>query len=292
MFKNQSGQHLDISLINVADGSPITNGTFTLYFTGDDSVQIVSPQVPIHLGLGSWRWSPNQAETNHAHIGLVPISSVGAVPQTINIYPEVASLSSGSRSLVITVNDGTNTIQNALVRLTNGLESYAVYTGATGLASFSINDATWSVTITKANYTFTPTTLVVTANATQTYSMTAVSTTPSAAEFVTGQLLCYDENGTLEAGVEVELALYSAVDEGHVYSTDTRLATSDANGLVQFVNLVPGSTYMVRKGVQKSWGPIIGDNYRLLATSSQPWRRFTVPVSAVSTYDIPSIMGE
>lgn len=81
----------------------------------------------------------------------------------------------GARSVTITVNDGATALENARVRFTEGLNTFLVLTNASGIATFALDDATYTVTVTKPGYTFTPTTMIVNGTETATYSMTAVA---------------------------------------------------------------------------------------------------------------------
>jgi len=89
-----------------------------------------------------------------------------------------ASAGSGARTVTITVNDGATAIQNAVVRLTDGATSYRTLTNVSGVAVFNVDDATYTVSITKLGYTYAGTTLVVNGTETATYSMTLVVVTP------------------------------------------------------------------------------------------------------------------
>jgi hypothetical protein len=217
----------------------------------------------------------------------------GCIPISYRLHTEASSAGAGARSVTITVNDGTNLLQAARVRLAQGAESYVVSTSASGVAAFSLDDATWTVTISKAGYTFTPTTLVVNGTETQTYSMTKVTTTASDPGYVTGYLYCYDEKGEVVPGVSVELALYTAAstDAGHGYDTTTRSEDSDATGLVQFTNLVPGASYMLRLGKQKTWNTTTDGFYRSFGSTAQNWTKVTVAAAATDPYELPTVWG-
>ncbi|MDD4889711.1 MAG: hypothetical protein PHU85_07245 [Phycisphaerae bacterium] len=198
----------------------------------------------------------------------------------------------GTRTITVTIDDGTDPLENAWVRLTNGGQSYTGKTNASGVIVFAVDDATWAVAITKAAYTHTPTTLVVTANAAPTYSMTAVSFTPSSPTYVTGYLYVYDNEGVAETSIPIELALYTALTAGIAHSSETRIETSDATGLVEFTNLMPGATYMVRRGSRKTWNPITATEYQLEADLDVLWSLLTIPVAATDPYEMPVIWGE
>jgi hypothetical protein len=83
---------------------------------------------------------------------------------------------SGPFSVVVTVNDGSVPLQNARVRLVEGLNAYTRQTDAAGETAlpFFLEAATYQVLISKGRYDFAGATLVVTGDATPTYSMTAL----------------------------------------------------------------------------------------------------------------------
>jgi len=78
----------------------------------------------------------------------------------------------GARTAVVTVDDGSSPLQNAQVRLQNGPEIYILTTNALGQVTYNLDDATWSVAITKPGYSFDEVALVVDGDINPTYSMT------------------------------------------------------------------------------------------------------------------------
>lgn len=109
MNKNETGQEFDFVMVD-STGAEITTGTTTLFFRGDAGSWITSPQTPTYV-TNAWKWSPNQAETNYTRISLKPTSSIGALPQVIDVYPRALVAiaadvwSYGTRT--ITASDGT-----------------------------------------------------------------------------------------------------------------------------------------------------------------------------------------
>lgn len=165
---------------------------------------------------------------------------------------------SGARTVTITVTDGTDPLQNAKVRMTNGADAPVVTTDVNGEAEFALDDATWSVAITKSGYTFTPTTLVVSGDTTHTYAMTAISITPSDAGLVTGYLECLGTDGESQSGVIVSLVMTKPpTGSGNAFDGDTMQQTSDVDGIVQFVGLAPGGTYQIWRGSNRQAGKLI-----------------------------------
>lgn len=169
--------------------------------------------------------------------------------------PTTESLGTGARTVVITVNDGTNVLESARVRVTKygGADSFVGNTDSSGEITFSLDDGTWSVAITHTGYSFAPEWLVVNGNETQTYSMAALSLTPSEVGRVTGYLYVEDNEGTAKAGVDITLTAYLIPGTGLAVDDAARVETSAANGLVSFTNLIPGASYKVAgpNGVEK-----------------------------------------
>lgn len=184
------------------------------------------------------------------------------------------NVGTGAYTVTLTVNDGTNPINGAKVRLTSGSQSYLGTTNTSGQITFNIDNATWTVAITAAGYTFNGTTLSVTADTTHTYSMTQTAITVVSPTFTTGYLTCYDQNGNVAAGIQIIASFVQAgsTDTGHSYASTSVTQTSDVNGLVQF-QLAVGATYRFTRG------------------TSGPSYIVNVPVNAGSTYALNPLIG-
>lgn len=181
----------------------------------------------------------------------------------------------GARTVAITVNDGVTALQNAYVRVTNGAETYVLQTSVAGLATFSLDDATWSVAITKPLYSFTPTTLVVNGDETQTYSMSAVSIPASSPGLVTGYLYCLDNEGVARANVTVTIRQTSIPDAyGYAFDQRLRAEVSDGAGLVSFDGMFPGAAYSCQSG-----------------PSPKTYFQFVIPSGASDPFEMPSVIG-
>jgi hypothetical protein len=178
----------------------------------------------------------------------------------------------GARVVTIEITDGTNPLESALVRMANGTESYVRLTNASGIALFSLDDATWVVSITKAGYSFTPTTLAISADTSHAYAVTAVAIPASDASFITGYLYCYDKTGIVESNVAIHCKIVSSKGIGSVYDTTDRIVMSDGTGLATITNMVPGATYQIGRG-----------------TSGR--RSVVIPSTATSPYQLPDILG-
>jgi len=181
------------------------------------------------------------------------------------------SLGGGARTVLITVNNGADPLENAKIRLTQGVETYVGETDASGQVTFNVDDATWVVAITKAGYTYTGTTLVVDGDETPAYSMTAVSFSVSDPGKSTGWVYCYNYDGEIESAVTIQVQ-QTATPEIDSYAFDTTVysGTSDEVGLVEFTGLWIGATYQARR-------------------ASGAWHSFVVPNAA--SFALPVMLG-
>ena len=157
----------------------------------------------------------------------------------------------GARTVTITVNDGSTVLQNARVRLTEGANTYTGLTNASGVVTLNVDDATYTVAITKIGYSYAGTTLVVDGTEAVTYSMTTISVTPPddpALCAVTIHLR--NQYGVDLEGEPVEITWVKwdagASETPPVLSVPPVQETS-ANGLVQ-VNLYRDAVYKIIYG--------------------------------------------
>ena len=177
----------------------------------------------------------------------------------------------GARSVTATVNDGAAALESARVRFTKGAESYVTSTNASGVATFSLDDGTWTVTISLAGYTFTPTTMVVNGTEAQTYSMTLADDVPEVDGLVNLQATCVDEFGEPAPGVVVSIRLKDTpTGYGLFGSSAPQSATSDENGVVRFTGGIKGAVYTIK--------------------SPRDVRMYTIPATATSPHTLPNIV--
>ena len=121
---------------------------------------------------------------------------------------------SGAYAITVTVTDGTNPLQNALVAISEGVTRHALSTDASGNADFSLNAATYDVTITKDGYDFTPTTRTVTGEQAGTLTddlvMTQVAITASSDPlYCTVYGTFKHPDGTAGDGIVITATLYA-----------------------------------------------------------------------------------
>jgi hypothetical protein len=218
------------------------------------TVEQIDTQLSDTHGDGQWDATAaglSESDVRHA-VGLATAN----LDMQLLPLASLPSLGAGAWTVTITVTDGTNPVANALVRMTAGATTRAGSTNASGVVVFGLDGATWAVVITHSSYTFTPTTLSVSANTTQTYAMTAVTIPTSNPGFVTGYLYCYDKSGVIKSAATIELHLVSVAGSGVSIDTTVRTGTSDVNGLVTFTNLSVGATYRLRRETTGKWRDI------------------------------------
>lgn len=219
--------------------------------------------------------APNSTAVEAIQSGLAKTGSDGDTLETLSDQIDgISGAGTGARTITVTVNDGSTALQNAKVRLTEGVNTFVASTNGSGVATLNVDDATYTVAITKAGYTYAGTTLVVDGDETPTYSMTALTITPSSPGFTTGYVTAYDETGTEESGVVVYVELVSTPSSYTGVSLDkkVRTITSDVDGLVEIPGLHIGSTYRIWRGARRD------DQY-------------TIPTSAGASYALPPIIG-
>lgn len=155
----------------------------------------------------------------------------------------------GAYALTITVNDGATVLENATVRLSSGVTTLTALTDSAGQVVFGVDAATWSLVIVKSGYAFTPTTVVVSADDSQTFSMTATAITPDPDPAKSILVVtCYDETTSVESGVEIELTQTGAPSgaTNAAFDTTARVAESNGSGVVTFT-IWKNAPYIIRR---------------------------------------------
>lgn len=167
----------------------------------------------------------------------------------------ILNAGSGARTVTITVNDGTTVLQNARVRVNEGANTYTSLTNVSGVVTFNLDDATYTVAITKSGYSYAGTTLVVDGTETRTYSMTLVSLPePSTPDKTVLTILCLDNDGDAVSAVNVSIR-YTAIPTGSediAFPGGTITKTSNGSGIVSF-EVIKGSTIEYKRGTRDVW---------------------------------------
>lgn len=181
-----------------------------------------------------------------------------------------AGAGTGARTVTITVNDGTTVLQNAVVRFTEGSNTFRALTNASGVATFNLDDATYTVAVTKSGYTYAGTTMVVNGTETATYSMTAVSVTPPTNPDLSAVVvLCLGTDFEAESGVTIDLRIITlpSGSTNTAYPGIKQTATSNGSGIAT-LEAPKGSVCEWKRGKEDSWTEItIGSDDQTNVTS-------------------------
>ncbi len=190
-----------------------------------------------------------QSGDSYARLGAPAGASTSADIAAVLAAVQANGGGTGANAVSITINDGSTPLTAAKVRVTQGSESYVVSTNGSGVAAFDLDDATWTVRLTKPGYTLAAQTLVVNGAESVTYSMTAVSvSTPSAPNLSVGTLLCLGTDGQEEEGAKVYFRLIEGPGTAG-YSLDATewYETADADGQIE-AEFIIGATYGAHRG--------------------------------------------
>jgi len=165
---------------------------------------------------------------------------------------------SGPNSITITITDGTNPLQNVSVSAWDATQqAFVGVTNSSGQVTFALNSGTYTINRVKPGYNSGSSSLVVSGNATPSYTMTALSITPSDPGETTGWLLCLDEQGNPQAGVRHTIIQVGPANgtTGNSYSKVPRTVQSDNSGLVTVTGHIPGGSYRINRenGPQQSY---------------------------------------
>ena len=173
-----------------------------------------------------------------------------------------AGAGTGARTVTITVNDGTTALQNAVVRLTEGSNTFRALTNASGVAVFNLDDATYTVAVTKSGYTYAGTTMVVNGTETATYSMTATNVaSPTNPDLSAIEVLCLDEDFAAASGIDVDFRMASVAsgDQNRAHPGAKKTITSNVSGIARFEG-PQGATIEWKRGTGQVWTAVTLDN--------------------------------
>jgi hypothetical protein len=173
-----------------------------------------------------------------------------------------AGAGTGARTVTITVDDGTTALQNAVVRLNEGVNTFRTMTNASGVAVFNLDDATYTVAVTKSGYTYAGTTLVVDGTETATYSMTAVSVTPPTNPALSAvEVLTLDEDFAAASGIDVDFRMSAVAtgDQNRAHPGAKKTVTSNGSGIARFEG-PQGATIEWKRGTGQQWTAVTLDN--------------------------------
>jgi len=178
----------------------------------------------------------------------------------------------GANTITITIVDGSAVpIQFAKVSTLSGSTlKDTKLTDSNGQMSTLLDNGTYAVHITMDGYQPSIQTLVVSGNATPTYTLTALSINPSVPPMYTGYLVVEDTSNNPLAGVpvSVKLTIVASGSTGLGLTGSVETQISNSSGLVQFGHY-SGATYQV-------------------SVNNGPWQTY---LGQSSTFAIPSAIG-
>lgn len=163
----------------------------------------------------------------------------GAASQAVvDALDGLVTTGNGAFAVTVTVNNGTSVLENARVRFTEGANTYTGLTNASGVIAFSLDAATYTISITKSNHSFTPVTQVISGNVSITKSMTVTVPLPSPSSpelcVVFGTLI--EPDGTPLADTDVTFRLVTsrnAASTGQVVQTTDFTVATDGDGYIE-----------------------------------------------------------
>ena len=175
-----------------ASGSPITTGTVNYYLKAKSGTNVgkwwrdsdqtwqatETANAMTHEVDGSWEIDLSAAPFSHGVRFLEYVKESGDLHAPVSNHvtgKDTRNALSGAYTVTITVDDGTNPIENASVRMYRTGETETKDTNASGQAVFTVDAATWSVALQATGFDGETNSLAVSADAGQTYSMTASS---------------------------------------------------------------------------------------------------------------------
>lgn len=224
----------------------------------------------VDLATAAYDWVCFTAGSEPVSLGILDHVNAAGVERPRGYEDEAGD---GPYVVTITVeDDANNAVEAARVTLSRTGQIFRGTTNASGIVVFGVDAASWTVAISAAGYAFTPATLVVSANASQTYELTDNSPdAPASPLLSTGYVYCYGTDGAVERNVRLYAYMTAGPgDDGYAYDSQEIEFTSDENGLAQHTGFVRGSTYKLRRNIG---------------------REVTVTVPEAGNFALPEILG-
>lgn len=193
----------------------------------------------------------------------------------------------GTYVVTITINDGTNPIAGAIVRISTGGFIVVLETDVNGEARFALDNGTYEVAVSDLGFLSNVFDLTVSGITSATFSLVSNgSVLPASPNLTTGVMLVLDEFGEPEAGVPVSIQQTAGPGTAG-YGRDGKIRTeiSAVDGTVEFAGMGIGSTYKAWRGASATTGTalfatrITGASVSFIVPNLQP------------SFNIPEIIG-
>ena len=261
LFLRKTSDNLLVNAGGDTGSDPNSVGSFTWTIAEDRPAE----QMLARIYEGSTETAANIVIDSVLNVGFTEIGQEAAVLDS-DITDQLGRIESntgaGARTVTITVNDGTTALQNARVRVTEGVNSYTSTTNSSGVVVFNLNDATYTVAIAKSGYTYAGTTLVVDGAESPTYSMTATNvTSPTNPDLSAIEVLCLDDDFAAASGIDVDFRMSAVAsgDQNRAHPGAKKTVTSNGSGIARFEG-PQGATIEWKRGTGQVWTAVTLDN--------------------------------
>jgi len=225
--KNTAGQHIAFQMNSATDGSAVTSGTPTVYYTIDGGTQATGGGTSTHEGNGQWSYAPAQAETNGNHVAFTMAIS-GAISQTVNAYPLSTDLQTTSTPTVNTTqiegSDATDQINAACDTALTDYDAVVPADLPTNFGSLGINGSGHVSRVTLVDTTTTNTDMRGTDS--------AYTGTPPTAGAIADAVLDEALSGHTSAGTLGKAVADIETDATAILADTNELQTDDVPGLI------------------------------------------------------------
>lgn len=167
-----------------------------------------------------------------------------------------------ARTVTVTDSDTSTAIQNAKVRLYRTGETGTETTNVSGVATFTVEAATWSYAITANGYTGVAGTIAVSANGNTPIAMVAATVTPPTNPSLSAiEVLCLGVDFEAESDIDIDfrIAEIETGDQNKTYSGAKVTVSSDSNGIARW-EAPQGFVVEYKRGNTHSWQRVTLDS--------------------------------
>lgn len=200
---------------------------------------------------------------------------------------QLASDGRGPNIVTITIDDGTDLVAGATVRITTSGFRVTGTTNGSGVVVFALEDDTYDVVISKPGFESSIESLTVSGATAEPYSLTELVITPPTSLLVaTGLMIVYSELGVVEPDVPISVQMTSGPGTaGYGLDTKARTEVSDVTGLVEFAGLIRGATYAIWRADSAA------ASTQLIFATRSTGARNTFVVPNLDTFNLAEVIG-